>query len=285
MQYLLKTDQPLVEVKPLHYGIPRPLIVLNSLPRSFGEKQKRCGATASITGAKSSRRCRGRCSFHHMHSKNDEMMSCWSSAQLTAQWLPKKIEQYIEMQLGRCLNWQGRFLANSTSPNDISLALRSFRLCSAGKRKENFWKPGQWSFAKKTQYVELAAFDHSEALFFIVELNQVMHVLGREAFIFEEIDAASPWYGLWTSSTIQRKVGQCSSLAEAPTLATSCIYLPYHITVYMWHVQTHRYVMVFSIVTFPAQVSTFFPLVSLPLLIQPLSQLKDQVGWAAAQAP
>lgn len=83
VQYLSKTDRPLVEVKPLHNGIPRPLSVLKSLPRSFGEKQKRCGATASITGDKSSSGCRGRCSFHHMHSKNDEMMSCWSSAQLT----------------------------------------------------------------------------------------------------------------------------------------------------------------------------------------------------------
>lgn len=50
VQYLLKTDQPLVEVKTLHNGIARPPIVLKSLPRSFGEKRKRCGATASITG-------------------------------------------------------------------------------------------------------------------------------------------------------------------------------------------------------------------------------------------
>lgn len=165
--YLLKTDRPLVEVKPLHNGIPRPLSVLNSLPRSFGEKQKSCGATASITGDKSSRRCRGRCSFHHMHSTNDEMMSCWSSAQLKGTDSQKKPND-----ISRC-SWVGASIGRVDSlqiqPRRMTSRWRydHFVYAPREKKRKLLETPvgtccsGSMIFRKKTQYVELAAFDHS----------------------------------------------------------------------------------------------------------------------------
>lgn len=198
------------------------------------------------------------------------------------------------MQLGRCLNWQGRFLANSTSPNDISLALRSFRLCSAGERKENFCKPrlalvalGQWSFAKKHNMLNW------QRLIIPKRRVESSHACVGQGTIYF-------WRNRRSVSLVRIVDVQHHSTESGPMLqpcrGTNSGYIVYisytsaipYYCFYMWHVQkTHRYVMLFFHIDLSNQprFQPFFPLVSLPLLIQPLSQLKDQVGWAPAQAP